>query len=393
MQQPRPRIPRSVIALGFVSLFMDMSSELIHSLMPLFLVGTLGASMQTLGAIEGLAEAMALVVKVFSGSVSDFMGKRKPLLLAGYGLAALSKPLFPLAHSANAVLAARLIDRFGKGIRGAPRDALIADVAPEEIRGACFGLRQSMDTVGAFIGPLFAILLMVMLRGNLRAALWWAVIPTAFAVMMILFGVEEPDRHTATERKSVRNLFRTETVRQFTAAYWAAVGINAVFTLARFSEAFLVLKARGCGLTPTWVPSVMVAMSLVYSIAAYPAGIFADRYGRKGLLAAGMLCLIFADLILARANSVSMLMAGVSLWGLHMGFTQGAFAAMVAQHSPKHLKGSAFGIFNLVSGVFMLASSLIAGSIWDRYGAGAAFNTGALFAAISLLSLGILRAD
>lgn len=374
------------MALGLVSLFMDMSSELIHSLMPIFLVNSLGASVLMLGAIEGAAESLALIVKVFSGTMSDFMGRRKPLLLAGYGLAAISKPLFPLSTSASAVLAARLIDRFGKGIRGAPRDALIADVAPPEIRGACFGLRQSMDTIGAFVGPILAIVLMLALHGNIRAALWWAVLPTVFAIGLLIFGIEEPERAAGGAKKTASRFFSRDTLTQFPSAYWVVVGVSAVFTLARFSEAFLVLKAQECHLSPTWIPIVMVTMSVVYSLSAYPAGVISDRLGKNSLLLSGMVCLIVADAILAHAYTTPTMLIGVAIWGLHMGLTQGIFASMVAQHAPGELKGAAFGVFNLVAGVFMLLSSVIAGAIWNRLGSSVTFMAGAGFAAAALIA-------
>ncbi len=381
----KTQIPRTVVALGLVSLFMDMSSELIHSLMPIFLVNSLGASVLMLGVIEGAAESLALIVKVFSGTMSDFMGRRKPLLLAGYGLAAISKPLFPLSTTAGAVLAARLIDRFGKGIRGAPRDALIADVAPPEIRGACFGLRQSMDTIGAFVGPILAIVLMLALHGNIRAALWWAVLPTVFAIGMLVFGVEEPERTAGGAKKTASRFFSRETLKQFPSVYWVVVGVSAVFTLARFSEAFLVLKAQECHLSPTWIPIVMVTMSVVYSLSAYPAGVISDRR-KNSLLLSGMVCLIISDMILAHAYATPLMLIGVAIWGLHMGLTQGIFASMVAQHAPGELRGAAFGVFNLVAGIFMLLSSVIAGAIWNRLGSSVTFMAGAGFATAALIA-------
>ena len=378
-------IPRTVWALGLVSLFMDLSSELVHSLLPLFLVGTLGVSVLAVGLIEGVAEATALIVRVFSGAFSDFIGRRKGLLLLGYGLAALSKPLFPLAASADMVLAARILDRIGKGIRGAPRDALVADVAPPAIRGACFGLRQSMDTVGAFFGPILAILLMLGFAGNIAWVLWFALIPAVLAVALLLFGVREPRQPGAAQR--LRSPIHPEALRQFPRAYWWVVGIGAVFTLARFSEAFLLLRAQQAGFADTWVPLVMVVMAACYMLSAYPVGNWSDRISRSALLAAGLLLLILADLALAFAESTSLLLLGVALWGLHMGFSQGILAAMVADTTPADLKGTAFGLFNLASGIALLLASLIAGWLWQFHGAAVTFYAGAGFAAVALLLL------
>ncbi|MGV8920596.1 MAG: MFS transporter [Pseudomonas sp.] len=378
------RIPRTVWALGFVSLFMDLSSELVHSLLPVFLVTTLGASAFAVGVIEGIAESTAMLVKVFSGAVSDFIGRRRRLLLLGYGLAALTKPLFPLAHSVEVVFTARILDRIGKGIRGAPRDALVADVSPPEIRGACFGLRQSMDTVGAVLGPALAILLMVWLA-DIQLVLWFAVIPAAIAVAFIVIGVKEPT-HASIEHK-FRSPIHWRVLNDFSARYWWVVIVGGVFTLARFSEAFLILRAQQIGLSVTWIPLVMVVMALFYTLSAYPAGWLSDRISRTKLLCVGMGLLVLADLVLAQSSSVITLMLGVALWGLHMGFSQGILASLVADNAPGGLKGSAFGMFNLVSGVCMLIASVLAGWLWQSIGAGSTFLTGALFATTALLLL------
>lgn len=372
---PRPAIPRTVWALGFVSLFMDLSSELIHALLPIYLVTTMGMSVAALGVLEGAAEATAMIVKVFSGAISDWLGRRKGLLLLGYGLAAVSKPLFPLAGTPAIVVTARLLDRVGKGIRGAPRDALVADVAPAEIRGACFGLRQSMDTVGAFLGPLLAIGLMVWFADHIRAVLWFAVIPAFIAVALILFGVSEHDH--APETRRFRSPLRWQALGEFSAHYWFVVAIGAIFTLARFSEAFLILRAQQTGLDLALIPSVMVVMSLAYAASAYPVGILSDRIDRRGLLACGLVLLIVADLLLGASTSIAAMFVGVAVWGLHMGFTQGILAAMIAQTSPASLRGTAFGVFNLASGLCMLLASAIAGVLWDRFGAPTMFFTGA----------------
>lgn len=380
----RLRIPRTIWALGFVSLFMDLSSELVHSLLPVFLVTTLGASALTVGVIEGIAESTAMFVKIFSGAISDFIGRRKGLMLLGYGLAALTKPLFPLAHSVEVVFTARFLDRIGKGIRGAPRDALVADVSPPEIRGACFGLRQSMDTVGAVLGPALAILLMLWLA-DIQLVLWVAVIPAAIAVTLIVTGVKEPV-HAPSEHK-FRSPIHWGALLDFSPGYWWVVVIGGVFTLARFSEAFLVLRAQQLGFSATWIPLVMVVMALFYTLSAYPAGWLSDRISRTKLLCVGMGLLVLADLVLAQSSSVIIMLMGVALWGLHMGFSQGILASLVADKAPGKLKGTAFGIFNLVSGVCMLIASVLAGWLWQSIGSDSTFVVGALLASTALLLL------
>ena len=380
----RSRIPASIWALGFVSLLMDVSSELIHSLLPVFMVTALGASAFAVGLIEGAAEATALIVKVFSGALSDYLGRRKPLAVLGYGLGALSKPLFALASTSSMVLAARLIDRVGKGIRGAPRDALVADIAPPALRGAAFGLRQSLDTVGAFLGPLLAMALMVLWANDFRAVFWMAVIPAALSVLLLIFGVREPEQRRV---ENGRNPIRQKNLRRLSGAYWWVVGIGAAFTLARFSEAFLILRALQGGLPIAATPLVLIGMNLVYALSAYPFGKLSDSASHVKLLTWGLALLIAADLVLAWSNHWGWIWAGISLWGLHLGITQGLLATMVADVAPADLRGTAYGFFNLISGVAMLLASVLAGLLWDNFGAPFTFIAGAVFSALALAAM------
>jgi MFS family permease len=381
-------MPTGVWVLGFVSLLMDLSSEMIHSLLPLFLVGTLGVSMLQVGLIEGLAESTAQIAKVFSGALSDYLGKRKGLAVLGYALGALTKPVFALAESVGVVVGARFADRVGKGIRGAPRDALLADITPAGIRGAAFGLRQSLDTVGAFAGPLLATGLMLAWANDFRAVFWVAVIPGALAVLLLMVGIREP----APERpRAAVNPIRREALARLDRRYWWVVVVGAVFTLARFSEAFLVLRAAQLGVPVAWVPLVMVAMNVVYAASAYPFGKLSDRVSHGALLAGGLVVLIASDLVLAAADDWVALGLGVALWGVHMGMTQGLLAAMVADTAPADLRGTAYGFFNLLSGLALLASSIIAGYLWDAVGSAVTFYAGAGFAALALLALVLRR--
>lgn len=380
------KIPSGVWALGFVSMFMDISSEMIHSLLPLFLVSILNTSGLMIGLIEGLAESTALIVKVFSGTLSDYLGNRKGLVLLGYTLGALTKPFFAIASSTGVVLTARIVDRVGKGIRGAPRDALIADIAPIGIRGAAFGLRQALDTVGAFIGPLLAVGLMLLWSNNFRAVFWVAVIPGALAVMLLIVGVKEPAGHH--KMKGV-NPILWKNLKRLSNSYWWVVCIGAVFTLARFSEAFLVLRAQQSHIPIALIPLVLVAMNLVYSATAYPFGKLSDRMNHKTLLMMGLLVLITADLVLAINDSWLSVVIGVSLWGMHMGMTQGLLATMVADTAPIDQRGTAYGFFNLLSGIAMLIASVVAGLLWDNLGAVSIFYVSAGFCVIALAGLSI----
>lgn len=380
------RLPAGIWLLGFVSMLMDISSEMIHSLLPMFMLTTLGASALAVGLIEGLAEATALIVKIFSGALSDYLGRRKGLAVLGYALGALTKPLFALAPSIGIVLTARLLDRVGKGIRGAPRDALVADLAPPQLRGAAFGLRQSLDTVGAFLGPLLAVGLMLLWADDFRAVFWVAVIPGVLAVALLIFGLREPDRHRAG---TPTHPIRRESLVRLGRAYWWVVGIGAVFALARFSEAFLVLRAQQGGIPIALVPLVMVAMNLVYALSAYPFGKLSDRMSHTRLLALGLAVLIAADLVLALGSHWGGVLVGVTLWGIHMGLTQGLLATMVADTAPEDLRGTAYGFFNLVAGVAMLVASVLAGLLWDRLGAPVTFYAGAGFSLLALLGLAL----
>ena len=382
----RKPLSTSVWALGFVSMCMDVSSELVHSLLPLFMATTLGASMITIGLVEGIAEAAASITKIFSGALSDYWGKRKSLLIAGYGLAAFTKPIFPLASSVGWVFTARFVDRIGKGIRGAPRDALIADVTAGGERGRAYGLRQSLDTIGAFAGPLLAIALMTWFGGNIRYALWVSVIPALASVLVLLVAVKEPSRHESIAERVQSRLSFAQTKR-LGRAFWTVVFLGGVLTLARFSEAFLLLRAQDTGLSPAEVPITLVIMNIVYAVSSYPAGRAADHLNRRVLLSLGVAVLIIADLLLAMSTGIPLVLAGVAIWGLHMGLTQGLLAALVADTAPGSLRGTAFGVFNLVTGGLMLLASVIAGLLWNSYGPYATFMAGAVFSAITLVGL------
>jgi MFS family permease len=382
-------IPAPIWTLGFVSMFMDISSEMIHALLPVYLVGVIGASTLTVGIIEGIAEATASIVKLFSGALSDWLGKRKVLAVIGYGLAALTKPIFPLASTIGWITAARFLDRVGKGLRGAPRDALVADLAPASLRGASFGLRQSLDTVGAFVGPGLAIALMWLTSDHYQLVFWVAVIPAIIAVALLQFGVQEPERREPAQ--APRWPLRLVGLKQLGGTFWLVTGVAMLLTLARFSEAFLLLRAQGAGLPVALVPGVLVVMNAVYMLVAYPAGLLSDRTNRINVLVVGMILLILADLVLAINGGLVLVVVGVALWGAHMGFTQGLLSALLADAAPVELRGTAFGIFNLVSGGALLVASIVAGALWEQFGSSATFASGAAMTVVALLLLAAIR--
>jgi len=382
-------LPRTVWVLGLGSMFMDISSELVHGLLPIFMATVLGVSMVTIGIIEGTAEATAAITKVFSGAVSDYFRKRKLLVVLGYGLGAITKPVFPLATTIGWVFGARFVDRIGKGIRGAPRDALVADIVSPQLRGAAYGLRQSLDSVGAFLGPLLAVAFMIWLANDIRAVLWVAVVPAFLAVLLLLVAAREPE---SSEHASGPGNYLTSTdAKRMPLRYWFVVALGAVFTLARFSEAFLILRAQDVGLAVGYVPAIMIVMNIVYATFAYPAGAAADRLSARSLLVFGLGVLVVADVVLATAASPWIAFLGAAFWGLHMAFTQGLLSKLVADSAPAELRGTAFGIFNLVSGGALLLASVIAGSLWSVFGASATFIAGASFAAVAATGLVLYR--
>lgn len=387
MNRKENKLPRSIWALGFVSLFMDVSSETVHGLLPVFLVSVLGASMTSIGFLEGMAEAAALAVKVFSGPLSDWLGKRKPLVLLGYAMGAFSKPLFAIAHTVPVVFGARLFDRIGKGIRGAPRDALVADLAPPHLRGRAFGLRQSLDTVGAFIGPILAIALMWLTKNNYRTVFWLATIPGLLAVSVLLFGVREEK----TGPRAIKYRIQLKDFKEFSLPFWFVVGAGALFQLARFSEAFLILRGKDLGLELALAPLILIVMNIVYSLSAYPVGHFSDRVRREWFLLTGLLVLCLSDVLLGFASGLIGTFLGVALWGLHLGLTQGTLAALVADTCLPERRGTAYGIFNLFSAVALLLASIIAGILWDQVGPKTTFLTGAAFSILSLLAFSSTR--
>lgn len=375
------RLPAGVWALGFVSFFMDISSEMIHGLLPLFLVGTLGASVAVLGLIEGVAESTAAITKLFSGMWSDRMGRRKPLAIVGYGLAALTKPLFPLADNVVTVVTARFVDRIGKGIRGAPRDALVADLTPADQRGAAFGLRQSLDTVGALVGPMLAMAAILWLAQSVRSVLWLATLPAVIAVAILVFAVREPE---SSRLKVVRgNPLAGFRWRSFPRPFWVLMGIVALFTLTRFSEAFLVLRAHSTGLDVAYAPLALVVMNLTYVLSAYPAGMLSDRWPRSHLLVIGCVVMVVADMFLAYGQTALPIFVGIAGWGLHLGLTEGLIGALTADHAPAELRGTAFGVVNLVRGIMLLVASVAAGAFWTHLGPQATFLAGGIFAAMT----------
>ena len=379
------RLPPAIWGLGFVSMFMDISSELVHSILPIFMYTVLGTSLVTIGIIEGFAEGTAAIVKIFSGVISDYCRKRKFLAVTGYAISALTKPVFSLATSIGWVFGARFADRIGKGIRGAPRDALVADITPPELRGAAYGLRQSLDSVGALIGPLLAVILLIWFNDNIRAVLWVAVVPAFIAVFLLIFTVHEPECLDRSD--SHQNRLALHDIWRLPVRYWFVVVLGAVFTLSRFSEAFLILRAQDIGLSIGYVPLVMVIMNIFYSIFAYPAGASADRFSARKILLFGLVLLIIADIILAFAISPWVIFAGAAFWGLHMAFTQGLFSKLIADTAPADLRGTAFGVFNLVSGIALFLASFIAGALWNTFGASATFIAGAIFAFLAIIGL------
>jgi MFS family permease len=378
------RIPAPIWALGFTSLLMDMASEAVHAFLPVFMVGVLGASPAILGLMEGVAEGLSSITKLFSGAISDRLRAHKALTIVGYSLGAISKPLFAIAPTVGWVFVARTVDRFGKGIRGAPRDALVAEYAPAEVRGAAFGLRQSLDTVGAILGPLAAMGVLLWFEMGIRVVFLLATIPAVLAVLVLWMGVKKRREGYDILEKSPRQ-WPWQGGAKLPAAFWAVVVVGAMLTMARFSEAFLVLQAQDEGFQLAFLPLVLVIMNVVYAAVSYPAGVLSDRMAAYKLLALGCLVLLAADLVLAYGASLSWTVLGIALWGLHMGLTQGVLAALVAAAAPAPIRATAFGLFNLVMGIVMVVSSALAGVLWQDHGAQATFMAGGIFSLLAVV--------
>lgn len=385
----RSAIPATVWMVGFVSLLMDVSSEMINTLLPLYLAGGLGASALAIGFIEGISVAIATASKFLSGVLADFSRRAKPIAVLGYGLAALSRLIFPLATSVDLIVLARAMDRVGKGIRGAPRDAIVAAVTPQGMRGASFGLRKSLDTVGGFLGPLIAIAAMLLLAGDIVTVFWLAALPAGMAVAVLIFAVREP----AESRAEIKNIpaFRFADAFRLNPAIWTVICLAGVIMLARFSEAFLLLKSVEAGFSLTWVPVSIVIMHGVYGLCAYPVGKLSDTIGNTGLLLCSLVFLVVAHLTIAFSATVWEFVIGIVFWGLHMGFSQGLLGAMVADASPAGLRASAFGAFNLVTGIVLLIGNVAAGWLWQDLGSHAPFIAGALLSLFAFFAIAVLQ--
>ena len=377
------RLPGAVFALGVTSLFMDCSSEMIHALLPVYLTGTLGLAMADIGWLEGAAEATALAVRVVSGRISDRIGRRKGLALFGYGLAAATKPVFPLASSAAEVIAARVIDRVGKGVRGAPRDALIADVTAPQLRGAAYGLRQTLDTVGAVIGPLLAIALMLATHDDTRLVFWAACVPALACVLTLAIFVHEPE---ATRPPPAARGPLLAGLSELPRAFWLVAAFGALLAAARVGEAFLVLRATGAGLAIAFAPLTLVAMSFVAALAAYPAGKIVDRWSERRLLIAASLTLAISEAALAASAGLPGAFTGIALWGLHVALAQVAFSTLVARTAPPHLRATGFGVFGLANAIAVMIGNVAFGALAASGGEGFAYGVAAV-AALAPLAL------
>jgi MFS family permease len=385
MTIPLEKMPRNVWILGFVSLLTDISSEMIHALLPLFLVSVLGAPVLTVGFIEGIAEATASIVKIFSGALSDYLGQRKALAVFGYSLSTFLKPLFALSVNPMGVLVARFGDRVGKGIRVAPRDALVADVTPEAMRGAAYGLRQSLDTIGAFCGPLIAVCLMAASNNNFRLVFWFALIPGVLAVGLLAMGIKEPKK-TQKQSKPI-NPLQWKTLKTLSQDYWILVTVALLFNLGNSSDAFLLLRASQVGISDAFVPLTLLVINLAYSLSAYPVGVLSDRWSRMGLLVSGYLLYALVYIGFAFAQTPWEMWGLLALYGLHLGMSQGVLLALIADKVPKDLRGTAFGFLNLAVGVALLPASVLAGGLWQNFGAATTFIAASVFAIVATLLL------
>jgi MFS family permease len=376
---PRPkRLSPNVAALGFVSLLTAISSAMIYGLLPVFLVKVLGVNVASVGLIEGMAESANSLIKIVSGTASDRIGRRMPLVIFGYTLSAVVKTLFPLAGAASTVLAARVLDRLGKGIRDAPRDAFLTDMTAPGLRGTSFGLRLALAIAGFVFGPFFAVGLMRLSGDDFRLVFWIALIPAFLSIIVLILAVKEMPFNHQPGGRGLR--FQRGDLNALPVAFWWAIVIASLLSLARFSPAFLVLKAHATGVDAAYVPMILGLMYFVYSVTAYPFGVLADRFDRRLQLGIGTLILVGADAVLAHAQTIWGAAFGAALWGLQMGVTQPVIGAIVADAAPERLRGAAFGIYDLTIGLAAFAASSGAGILWSISGPGTAFGVSASIA-------------
>jgi MFS family permease len=363
--------------LGLVSLLMGASSYMIISILPVFLVTVLGATVTSVGWIEGIAEATNSVAKIFSGTLSDRLGRRKSLVVLGYALAAFVKPVFAVAGDVATILFARFADRLGKGLRDAPRDALIADELPVRTRGAGYGLRIALFTIGCVCGPLLASLILFASGDDFRLVFWIAVIPALLSVAVLVFGVAEVRQDNGDLTFALRDL------RRMPALLWGTIAVATMLALARFSQAFLLLKAKQVGVDAAMVPLFMTLMGLVYGIAAFPCGALADRIDRRVQIRVGIGVLFGCYLVLATATDPWQAALGAALWGLQMGIIEGLMAAAISDAAPANLRGTAFGLYYFCTGLASLAASVAAGILWAQGGPALTFTIGAAVAVLA----------
>ncbi|OYV74113.1 MAG: MFS transporter [Gemmatimonadetes bacterium 21-71-4] len=368
------RLGRNVVALGLVSFFTDVSSEMIYPLLPLFLTMTLGASAAFVGAIEGTAESISALLKLASGWWSDRVGARKPFVLVGYVIASVTRPLIAIAQSATQVLAIRVGDRVGKGLRNSPRDALIADSVDPSIRGRAYGFQRAWDNAGAMVGPLVAFGLLQWEGLTMRHVFWLALVPGAIAVAVVIWGVREVPKRVASSGAPL------DLSQPMGGRFWAFMAVIFVFTLGNSTDAFLLLRARQLGVPISLMPIIWALLNGVKTVTNTPGGALSDRIGRKPTLVIGWLFYAAVYLAFAHASRQWHAWALFAVYGLYFGFSEGAERALVSDVVPAERRGTAFGWFNLAVGLGALPASLIFGEIWDHVGPGAAFTLGASLA-------------
>ncbi len=380
-------IHRNVWILGLVSLFTDFGTKAIQSILPLFLVSVLGANVSIIGLIEGIAESTASILKLFSGALSDYWGRRKELAILGYGLSTAIIPLFALANSPLWVLVARFGDRLGKGIRVAPRNALVADVTPIEQRGAAYGLRQTLDTIGAFSGPLVATIILLISGQNFRLVFWVALVSGIISVCLLVKGIRE----TPSSKEKRSKLIQWDTFQQLGRNYWVLVLAATLFNLGHFSDAFLLLKAQHIGIANAWIPLSMIVMNFSYMLSAYPLGLLSDRMGRKQLLVVAFWLFSLVYLGFAWVQQPQQIWGLFALYGVYLGMSQGILLALVADVTPSELRGTGFGVINLVIGIILLPANLLAGFVWETANPQIPFLLGSFLAILAsfILLLGV----
>lgn len=365
---------------------MKISSVIVFTLSPLFMTQVLGASIFAVGILEGILEVITLLARIFSGIISDYIHKRKSIIVVGYIFALISRPFLALATRMEDVFLGRAFDRIGNGLDATPRDALVGDLAPPQIKGACYGLRESLSRAGSFAGALLVMALLWLTEGNFSLVFWIGSIPTVLALMVLVIFVKDSPNQQAQHKKPTHK-FKLKDLKKLPLPFWLILLLSGLFMLSNFSGAFLILRAEQTGLDLHLTSLVMIIQNLATAGTAYPVGYLSDKMGRRSMMGVGIVLIVCSDLLLAWGGSLYTILGGVLLWGAEIGITQSILAVFLADTCPQDLRGTGFGLFHFINGCCLLLANVFAGWIWHDVNPSAMFLASAVMASCSAFVL------